>query len=155
MADTNEKALAEEAERLVEEAEKASEEATRLWNEEWLKFPTISLDEEGTWHYWVVPEDTHVYATDWQVGEALARDTVAQMQHFPAGSSALRRILRQIDQDSLVAQGFLARLEDMLTNPAVYLESLEPGSVRAKLAGETPVPHWSAEEEDAGANGRA
>jgi hypothetical protein len=34
-----------------------------------------------------------------------------------------------------VAQGFFNRLEDMLTKPEVYLESLEPGSVQAKLRG--------------------
>ncbi len=44
--------------------------------------------------------------------------------------------MREIDFDSTVAQGFLTRIEDMLANPAVYLESLEPGSVQRKLRGE-------------------
>lgn len=103
------------------------------WNEEWLKFPTISLDPDGQWRYWDVPADSGVYSDDWQVGESLARDTVAQMQHFMAGSSALRRIFREIDLDSTVGQGFVTRIEDMLANPDLYLESLEPGSVRGKL----------------------
>jgi hypothetical protein len=65
----------------------------------------------------------------------MARDTVAQMQRFPEGSSVLRRIIRDIDLNSSAGQGFVNRLEDMLTRPDVYLESLEPGAVRAKLRG--------------------
>ena len=38
-----------------------------------------------------------------------------------------------MDFNSTIAQGFLNRIEDMLTNPDLYLESLEPGAVRAKL----------------------
>ena len=113
----------------VQEAEANAE----WWNQEWLKFPTISLDEDGHWHYWDVPADSGVYSDDWRIGEGLARDTVAQMQRFMAGSSALRRIMHEIDFNSTVAQGFLTRIEDMLANPDLYLESLEPGSVRAKL----------------------
>lgn len=132
-----------EAQTLLANAQQASEEAADHWHDEWLKFPTVSLDAAGGWHYWDVPADTHVYSTDWEVGEGLARDTVAQMQRFPAGSSVLRRILREIDFNSLVAQGFLARIEDMLTNPHVFLQALEPGSVQAKLAGKAPIPDWS------------
>ena len=108
-------------------------ESAEWWNEEWLKFPTISLDEDGLWHYWDVPPDSGVYSDDWVLGEGMARDTVAQMQRFTAGSSALRRIMREIDFNSTIAQGFLTRIEDMLTSPELYLESLEPGAVRAKL----------------------
>ena len=117
---------------LVQGAEASAE----WWNQEWLKFPTISLDDEGQWHYWDVAEDSGVYSDDWKLGEGMARDTVAQMQRFPDGSSALRRIMREIDFNSTVAQGFLTRIEDMLTNPQVYLDSLEPGSVQRKLRGE-------------------
>ena len=113
----------------------AAEETNEWWIAEWLKFPTITQDADGQWHYWDVPADSGVYAEDWKLGEGLARDTVAQMQRFPDGSSALRRIMREIDFESTVAQGFLTRIEDMLTNPAVYLESLEPGSVQRKLRG--------------------
>lgn len=119
-------------EALVQGAEASAE----WWNQEWLKFPTISLDDEGQWHYWDVAEDSGVYSDDWKLGEGMARDTVAQMQRFPDGSSALRRIMREIDFNSTVAQGFLTRIEDMLTNPQVYLDSLEPGSVQRKLRGE-------------------
>ena len=119
-------------EALVQSAEASAE----WWNQEWLKFPTISLDDEGQWHYWDVAEDSGVYSDDWKLGEGMARDTVAQMQRFPDGSSALRRIMREIDFNSTVAQGFLTRIEDMLTNPQVYLDSLEPGSVQRKLRGE-------------------
>ncbi len=117
------------------DAEAITEADTKWWREEWLKFPTVSRDEEGNWQYWDVPVDTGVYNDDRTLGEALARDTVAQMQRFPEGSSVLRRIIRDIDLNSSAAQGFVNRLEDMLTRPDVYLESLEPGAVRAKLRG--------------------
>jgi hypothetical protein len=118
---------------LQEEAVRQAEANAEWWQQEWLKFPTISLDQDGHWHYWDVPADTGVYNIDWRIGEGLARDTVAQMQRFMAGSSALRRIMHEIDFNSTVAQGFLTRIEDMLANPDLYLESLEPGSVQAKL----------------------
>ena len=121
--------------RAKSEAEVTAEADAKWWNEEWLKFPTVSLDDEGKWHYWDVTEDSRVYSDDRARGEALARDTVAQMQRFPEGGSVLRRIMREIDHDSIVAQGFFNRLEDMLIKPEVYLESLEPGSVQAKLRG--------------------
>ena len=121
--------------RAKSEAEVTAEADAKWWNEEWLKFPTVSLDDEGKWHYWDVTEDSRVYSDDRALGEALARDTVAQMQRFPEGGSVLRRIMRKIDRDSIVAQGFFNRLEDMLIKPEVYLESLEPGSVQAKLRG--------------------
>jgi hypothetical protein len=121
-----------DSESAVEEAEASAD----WWTEQWLKFPTVSLDGEGQWHYWDVPEDSGVYADDWRVGEGLARDTVAQMQSFESGSSALRRIIREIDLESTVGQGFVTRIEDMLTRPEVYLDSLEPGSVQRKLRGE-------------------
>ena len=117
------------------DAEAITEADTKWWQEEWLKFPTVSRDEEGNWQYWDVPVDTGVYNDDRTLGEAMARDTVAQMQRFPEGSSVLRRIIRDIDLNSIAAQGFVNRLEDMLTRPDVYLESLEPGAVRAKLRG--------------------
>ncbi len=107
----------------------------KWWKEQWLRFPTVSLDETGNWRYWDVPADAGVYSAGRSLGEALARDTVAQMQRFPEGGSVLRRIMREIDHDSIAAQGFFNRLEDMLTRPDVYLESLEPGAVQAKLRG--------------------
>jgi len=118
-----------------EDAEEVTEANAKWWREEWLKFPTVSLDEEGSWHYWDVPDDAGIYSDDWAVGEGLARDTVAQMQLFPEGKSVMRRIMRDIDQNTIVGQGFVSRIEDMLTRPEVYLESLEPGSVQAKLRG--------------------
>ena len=117
-------------------ATQAAEESADWWNEQWLKFPTVSLDAEGMWHYWDVPDDLGIYADDWRKGEAMARDTVAQMQAFEAGSTVLRRIMREIDLESTVGQGFLTRIEDMLTRPEVYLDSLEPGSVQRKLRGQ-------------------
>lgn len=121
------------AEAVEEAAVEQAEESEAWWNEQWLAFPSVSYDEDAGWRYWDVSDDTGVYAGDWAIGESLARDTVAHMQRFPAGSSVLRRIMCEIDFDSTVAQGFLTRIEDMLTNPDLYLESLEPGSVRAKL----------------------
>ena len=38
-------------------ATQAAEESADWWNEQWLKFPTVSLDAEGMWHYWDVPDD--------------------------------------------------------------------------------------------------
>ncbi len=109
------------------------------WNDEWARFPTIGLKDDGTPDYWAVPEDTGIFNEDWNTGQGLARDTVAQMQRFPEGSTALRKILRALDHNSTIAQGFLTRIEDMLTRPSVYLESLEPGAVAAKLRGESPA----------------
>ena len=119
-----------------EAAVAAAEKNSARWIAEWLKFPTITQDRDGQWRYWDVPPDIGIYSDDWRRGEALARDTVAQMQRFADGSSALRRIMREIDFDSTVAQGFLTRIEDMLANPGVYLDSLEPGAVARKLRGE-------------------
>ena len=136
MSDKEQAQDAKMAESLSETAAKEAEASAQWWTEEWLKFPTIVLDEAGQWHYWNVPDDSGVYSDDWEVGEALARDTVQQMQRFPAGSSALRRILREIDFNSTIGQGFVTRIEDMLTRPEIYLESLEPGAVQAKLRGE-------------------
>ncbi len=113
-----------------------AEASNEWWVAEWCKFPSISLDYEGKWHYWDVPDDSGVYAQDWRTGESLARDTVAQMQKFHDGSSALRRILREMDFESTIGQGFLTRVEDMLTKPQIYLDSLEPGAVRAKMRGD-------------------
>jgi hypothetical protein len=153
MTSNNAASVSEKTRTFLEGAQHASEEAADQWHDEWLKFPTVSLDAAGGWLYWDVAADTHVYSTDWKVGEGLARDTVAHMQRFPAGSSVLRRILREIDFNSLVAQGFLARIEDMLTNPQVFLQALEPGSVQAKLTGKAPIPHWGVSPTDSTANG--
>ena len=136
MQDGGKSAAGEEAYLDQETATQAAEESADWWNEQWLKFPTVTLDGEGLWHYWHVPEDLGVYADDWRKGEILARDTVAHMQAFEAGSSVLRRIMREIDLESTVGQGFVTRIEDMLTHPEVYLDSLEPGSVQRKLRGE-------------------
>ena len=133
MGETNSEKAAEELERIRLEAFAKTEEDTAWWNQQWRAFPTISLDQDGMWHYWDVPGDSGVYNDDWRTGEALARDTVAQMQAFMAGRTALRRILREMDFESTIGQGFLTRLEDMLANPEIYLDSLEPGSVQAKL----------------------
>ena len=119
--------------RAKSKAEITAEADAKWWIEEWLKVPTVSLDEEGKWHYWDVTGGSRIYSNDRALGEGLARDTVAQMQRFPEGGSVLRRIMREIDHNSIVAQGFFNRLEDMLTKPEVYLDSLEPGSVQAKL----------------------
>lgn len=122
------------AEAIESEALRQAERDTEAWNQEWLAFPTVSRDAKGQWHYWDVPEDSGVYAKDWEVGEGLARDTVAHMQAFHSGATVLRRIFKEMDYESTIGQGFLTRIEDMLTKPGLYLESLEPGSVRAKLA---------------------
>lgn len=100
----------------VEEAERAE----RWWAEEWSKFPTFSQDDEGTPHYWSVPEDSGVYQDDWPLGEKLAEETIRQMRRFPEGSTVLRHILKEIDQSSTIAQGFLNRLEDILISPELY-----------------------------------
>ncbi|MFQ6018263.1 MAG: hypothetical protein ACE5KF_08700 [Kiloniellaceae bacterium] len=136
MADAKEAGGRDRTPEGAETAVRAAEDSEAWWTKQWLLFPTVSRDQGGAWHYWAVPTDTGVYSHDWAVGEGLARDTVAQMQRFEAGSTVLRRIMREIDFNSTVAQGFLTRIEDMLTNPGLYLESLEPGAVRAKLRGQ-------------------
>ena len=125
------------SENSFKDAEEAATDARTWWDEEWSKFPTCKLDEDGTPNFWAVGEDSGIYADDWKTGQGLARDTVAQMQNFPEGSTALRRILSVMDFNSNVGQGFLTRIEDMLTRPEIYLDNLEPGAVQAKLRGET------------------
>src|SRR3546814_10477991 len=61
--------------------------ASAWWDEEWLKFPTVSKRPDGSWRYWSVPADSGVYQDDWPLGERLARETVAQMRRFPEGRS--------------------------------------------------------------------
>ena len=140
MSDENASDTAESAAALAAGAEQEAQASAEWWNQQWLRFPTVTCDPEGLWHYWVVPEDSGIYKDDWRLGEDLARDTVAHMQRFEDGSSVLRRIVREIDHDSTVAQGFMNRIEDMLTRPRIYLESLEPGAVRRKLGSEQALP---------------
>jgi len=113
---------------IVTAAQRETRAGADWWNQEWLKFPTIRRDGEGNWLYWDVQQASGIYGQDWALGEKLARDTVVQMQRFAAGSSALRRILREIDFNSTIAQGFLNGIEDMLANPSVYLEALDSES---------------------------
>lgn len=87
------------------------------WRESWLNFPTVGEDKEGRWHFWSVPADTGVFQVDFPEGEKLANATIKQMREFPEGASVLRRILRDMDSESNVAQGFTNRLEDLLTYP--------------------------------------
>lgn len=100
----------------MEEAERAE----RWWLEQWAAFPTYTVDADGKPHYWNVAEDSGVYQDDWPLGEKLAEETVRQMRRFPEGSTVLRHILREINQDSTIAQGFLNRLEDILISPDLY-----------------------------------
>ena len=97
-----------------DEAVREAARASSWWDDEWLKFPTVSKDAEGAWHYWTVPADTGVYQDDWPLGERLARETVAQMRNFPEGSTVFRRILREMDPESTVGQGFLTAVEETL-----------------------------------------
>ncbi|NIA67503.1 hypothetical protein HBA54_02755 [Pelagibius litoralis] len=103
----------QEGDTAVAEAAKAAD----WWQQEWLKFPTVSLDDSETWRYWDVPADSGVYQDDWPLGERLARETIAQMRSFPEGSTVLRKILRDMDPETTVAQGFLTGLEDCLCYP--------------------------------------
>jgi hypothetical protein len=100
--------------REIDEAVREAARASVWWEEEWLDFPTVSKDAEGAWHYWTVPADSGVYQDDWPLGERLARRTVAQMRRFPEGSTVLRRILREMDPESTVGQGFLTGIEEIL-----------------------------------------
>ena len=93
----------------------------RWWREQWLAFPTVAPRDDGGFDFWAVEPDTGVYQDDWPRGERLARDTIAHMQAFPEGSSVLRRILRDMEHDSTVAQGFLNHLEEALAHPQTYL----------------------------------
>src|SRR3546814_11465261 len=70
--------------------------ASAWWDEEWLKFPTVSKRPDGSWRYWSVPADSGVYQDDWPLGERLARETVAQMRRFSEGSTVLRRLPKEM-----------------------------------------------------------
>src|SRR3546814_10031328 len=87
-----------------DEAVRAAARASTWWEEEWLKFPSVSKQPDGSWRYWCVPADSGVYQDDWPLGERLARETVAQMRRFPEGSTVLRRILREMDPESTEGQ---------------------------------------------------
>src|SRR3546814_7873548 len=81
-----------------DEAVRAAARASTWWEEEWLKFPSVSKQPDGSWRYWCVPADSGVYQDDWPLGERLARETVAQMRRFPERSeehpSELQSIMR-------------------------------------------------------------
>src|SRR3546814_1258049 len=105
-----------------DEAVRAAARASTWWEEEWLKFPSVSKQPDGSWRYWCVPADSGVYQDDWPLGERLARETVAQMRRFPEGSTVLRRILREMDPESTVGQGFLTAIEEMLCQSGPRLQ---------------------------------
>lgn len=107
-----------------DEAVREAARASIWWEQEWLRFPTVSKDADGAWHYWSVPADSGVYQDDWPLGERLARETVAQMRRFPEGSPVLRRILREMDPESTVGQGFLTAVEDILCQSGLALQPL-------------------------------
>jgi len=96
------------------EAVREAARASAWWDAEWLKFPTVSKDTVGAWRYWDVPADSGVYEDDWPLGERLARETIAQMRAFPEGSTVLRRILREMDPETTIGQGFMTALEETL-----------------------------------------
>ncbi len=98
-------------------AKRAAAEARRSrvwWEQQWSRFPTVGCRADGAPCFWQVPPDSGCYQDDWPLGERLARETVAQMRRFSEGSSVLRRILRELDYNSTVGQGFLSALEEIL-----------------------------------------
>jgi len=107
-----------------DEAVREAARASIWWEQEWLRFPTVNKDDDGAWRYWSVPADSGVYQDDWPLGERLARETVAQMRRFPEGSTVLRRILREMDPESAVGQGFLTAVEDILCQSGPALQPL-------------------------------
>ncbi len=78
------------------------------------QLPTVAEGSDGHWHYWEVDDDCGCPVTDLERGEQLGRETVAVLRAHPEGACVLRRILRDIDLDSQVAQGFLSALEAAL-----------------------------------------
>ena len=107
-----------------DEAIREAARASAWWDEEWLRFPTVSKQADGTWRYWNVPADSGVYQDDWPLGGRLARETVAQMRRFPEGSTVFRRILKEMDPESTVGQGFLTAIEEILCQPAPGLQAV-------------------------------
>src|SRR3546814_18828277 len=85
-----------------DEAVRAAARASTWWEEEWLKFPSVSKQPDGSWRNWVVPAASGVYKDDWPHAVRLARETVAQRRRLPEGSTVLRRTLREMKQDSTV-----------------------------------------------------
>jgi len=110
--------------REVDEAVREAARASAWWDQEWLKFPTVSKLPDGSWRYWSVPADSGVFQDDWPLGERLARETVAQMRSFPEGSTVFRRILREMDPESTVGQGFLTAVEEILCNSQPALKAV-------------------------------
>jgi len=99
----------------VEQATAEARKDQEWWERQWSRFPTFGRTPDGQPCFWQVPPDSGCYQDDWPLGEHLARETVAQMRRFPEGSAVLRRILRDLDYNSTVGQGFLSALEEMLT----------------------------------------
>ncbi len=82
------------------------------------QLPTVGEGANGAWHYWKVDDDSGCPADDLERGERLGRETVTVLRAHPEGAPALRRILRDIDLSSQVAQGFLNALEAALLGRA-------------------------------------
>ena len=58
----------------LESSAEGKAEADAKWcNQDWLKFPSVSLDEAAAWHYWDVPPDSGRYDGDWQDGARSGR----------------------------------------------------------------------------------
>lgn len=100
---------------MVEQATAEARKDQAWWERQWSRFPTFGRTPDGQPCFWQVPPDSGCYQDDWPLGERLARETVAQMRRFPEGSAVLRRILRDLNYNSTVGQGFLSALEEMLT----------------------------------------
>lgn len=98
-------------------------------------FPTVGVRDDGWRSYWNVPADTGSRERDWATGERLARETVARMQREPEKAWVLRRVLRELDYDSGVGQGFLSWIEDRLAWPEGASGNAGPAAVLPRAEG--------------------
>ena len=84
-------------------------------------FPTVAQRPDGCWGYWEVADDLGCPTSDLQRGEALGRRTLVEIRVHPEAAHVLRRILRDIDHESLTGQGFLNVVEAALADPETAL----------------------------------
>ncbi len=77
--------------------------------------PTVKVAPEGhTFDYWTVNERNLSPQEAAKLGVALGEQTLEVIQRHPESATCLRRILRALPAESLVAEGFLCAIEDRL-----------------------------------------
>lgn len=87
----------------------------QTWSQVIELLPTVKLASQGhTYDYWSVSERNLSPREATKLGVALGEQTLSVIQRHPEAASCLRRILRALSTESLVAEGFLCALEDRI-----------------------------------------